>query len=166
MMGYLWYDALLELFNGDAKLDTLGHHVLGICSHLSSRLSDNHAAGYYSMLVYLAEISTPFLHSTWLMHQLKFTDSSIFKVFVVLLLGTFVCRCCVGPYMVMHMISFQPEWARGENKPDPQEFDYLFWGNVVVVSLFAFLNFSWFYILIKIALKKPRKESTDKKKNA
>ncbi len=46
MMGYLWYDSLWEIFS-DGQVDTLGHHILGLISHLSTRLSDNGASGFY-----------------------------------------------------------------------------------------------------------------------
>jgi hypothetical protein len=46
MVGYLIYDTAFEAMSGSQVL-TMGHHVLGIASHLSSLLSRNGAAGFY-----------------------------------------------------------------------------------------------------------------------
>lgn len=88
-----------------------GHHVLGLASHLSSRLSDNEAAHFYSMLVFIAEISTPFLNISWLLHQLK-KKNVYFDVIAGLLIVTFFIRVLVGPYMVNHMLSHREEWGQ------------------------------------------------------
>lgn len=161
-MGYLWYDMIVEI-SSSAKLDTLSHHILGIASHMSSRLSDNHAAGYYSMLVYLAEISTPFLHTTWLMHYLKY-DGIVFKLCVLVLLVTFLCRCCVGPYMVGHMLTYPKEWLR-EEREDDTGFNFLYWGNVLIVSMFALLNFAWANQLFRMIFKNLNPSAKDGKKS-
>ena len=51
MMGYLWYDLIIELHSGlkSAKFDKeiMAHHVAGLISHLTSRISNNGAAGFY-----------------------------------------------------------------------------------------------------------------------
>lgn len=47
MMGYLWYDIIVEVNSFQPEMETIGHHILGLVSHLSSRLSDNNAACFY-----------------------------------------------------------------------------------------------------------------------
>ena len=47
MMGYLWYDIIQEMSSGKVELDTIGHHIMGVTSHLSTRLSNNGAASFY-----------------------------------------------------------------------------------------------------------------------
>lgn len=46
MMGYLWYDSIYEISTG-GQIDTLGHHILGLISHMSSRFSNSGALGFY-----------------------------------------------------------------------------------------------------------------------
>jgi hypothetical protein len=46
MMGYLWYDSIYEVMS-DGQVDTLGHHILGLISHMSTRLSNSGPLGFY-----------------------------------------------------------------------------------------------------------------------
>ena len=46
MMGYLWYDIIIEL-STTRQADTIGHHVLGLISHLSCRITNNEAGAFY-----------------------------------------------------------------------------------------------------------------------
>jgi hypothetical protein len=46
MIGYLIYDLLVELFSTRA-LDMIGHHLLGLLSHISCRITDNEAGAFY-----------------------------------------------------------------------------------------------------------------------
>lgn len=143
MMGYLWYDIIIELFF-TKNVEALGHHVLGIVSHLSSRISDNKAAAFYSMLVFIAEISTPFLNISWLLHAAGLKTDPIFALVSLLLMLTFSVRVCVGPFMVGHMLLFKSEWG--------DDTELLYWGNVVIVAAFALLNIYWYFKLLKMAL--------------
>lgn len=98
------------------------------------------------MLVYIAEGSTPLLHTSWLMHQFKMGKKTIFKAMVALLIFSFfVCRILLSPYMLWHMLTHRAEWGM-ENVA-------LFWGNWVIVALFGLLNYFWFYKLTSLALK-------------
>lgn len=155
MMGYLWYDIAVELFL-DGQFDIVAHHGMGLASHLSTRLSHNRAAAFYTMLVYIAEGSTPFLHISWILHQLDFRQSIFFFLCSGLLILTFfVCRICLGPYMVWHLFFFKEEWGKGNNAL------YIF--NFVIVSTFALLNYYWFYklLLMALGLGKKRKENKE-----
>jgi len=145
MMGYLWYDIIVELVQTQ-EMDTLGHHILGLISHLSCRLSNNQAGAFYSMMVYIAEGSTPFLHTSWLLHKLQLKNTKRFKFCVLSLLVTFfICRVVAGPFMLFHMTYNSPSW--GPNT------DILFAMNYLIVFLFVVLNFYWFYKLITLATK-------------
>lgn len=146
MMGYLLYDITFEVFqNGLFQAsDTIGHHILGLISHLSTRISNNGGAGFYSMLVFIAEASTPFLHGSWLLHTLNMKKSATFLFFAVsLLIVFFLCRVLLGPFMLYHMLTHQESWG--------EDTEALFWINFFIVAAFAFLNFFWFYKLIIIA---------------
>ena len=154
MMGYLYYDILYEMLTS-RQPDALSHHILGVISHLSSRLSNNKAAAFYSMLVYIAEGSTPFLNISWLLYLLQLKKTAAFKLCAILLiLSFFCCRILLGPFMVYHMLTNRDEWGddgRG----------LLYVGNTAIVSIFAILNFYWFYKLLLVAVGSP--SSSDNK---
>lgn len=57
MMGYLWYDIVIE-FSSTKQVDTLGHHFLGLISHLSTRISDNDAARFYRYHIYITILTS------------------------------------------------------------------------------------------------------------
>jgi hypothetical protein len=154
MMGYLWYDIVFELLQ-TRQLDTLGHHVLGIVSHLSTRLSGNTGASFTTMLVFIAEGSTVWLNISWLMHQLQLKDTIVFKLIALkLILAFFVCRILLGPYMVRHMLVHRAEWG-----PEGSQ-GLFFWGNFCIVSSFAVLNFYWFSKLLQVAFGKSSSPSS------
>lgn len=145
MMGYLYYDILYEALTS-RQTDALSHHVLGLVSHLSSRLSNNNAAAYYSMLVYIAEGSTPFLNISWLLHMLSLKKTLIFKICALsLIVSFFTFRILLGPCMVYHMLIHREEWGESGRGS-------LFLGNTAIVASFAVLNFFWFYKLLAVAL--------------
>lgn len=151
MMGYLYYDIIYELFT-TRQADALSHHILGLISHLSSRLSNNKAAAFYSMLVYIAEGSTPFLNISWLLHLLQLKNTVIFKSFAgILIISFFICRILLGPFMVYHMINHREEWGEGKGA--------LFLFNTTIVSIFAILNFYWFHKLLAVALNLKQKDA-------
>lgn len=155
MNGYLIYDSIVDLFYSNSSFDMLGHHVLGYLSHSSSRYSNNGAAGYYSMLVYIAEASTPFLHVSWLMYQLNLKENLLFTIVSSLLVILFfICRFLLGPYMLYHMIRYKAEWG-------PHGQGLLFWFNFTIVFVFTVLNIFWFYKLVAIKLSvKPKSKSS------
>lgn len=157
MMGYLYYDILYEMLTS-RQPDALSHHILGVISHLSSRLSNNKAAAFYSMLVYIAEGSTPFLNISWLLYLLQLKKTAAFKLCAILLiLSFFCCRILLGPFMVYHMLTNREEWGddgRG----------LLYVGNTAIVSIFAILNFYWFYKLLLVALGSPSSSASKEEK--
>lgn len=158
MMGYLWYDIIFELLH-TRQLDSLGHHVLGLISHLSTRLSGNTGASFTTMLVFIAEGSTPWLNISWLMHQLHMKYTVVFKLTALtLLLAFFLCRTLLGPYMVQHMLFHRAEWGSEGGK------GLFFWGNFSIVSSFAVLNFYWFSKLLQVAFGKSSTSAAPAKK--
>uniref|UniRef100_A0A7S3LZR4 TLC domain-containing protein n=1 Tax=Spumella elongata TaxID=89044 RepID=A0A7S3LZR4_9STRA len=150
MEGYLLYDTIFELSTGGRNIMTIGHHVMGFLSHSSSLISYNGAAGFYSMIIFLAEGSTPLLNASWLLQKLNMLDTSLFQLCAIGLLGSFfVLRVLLSPYMVIHMFLYQTSW--GENTFQ------LFWFNFVIVFSFMLLNYFWFYKLVSLAFKKTKK---------
>ena len=87
MMGYLYYDIVIELL-GHCNSLNLSHHIIGFASHMSVRMTDSHAGRFYSMLVFIAEGSTPWLHTSWIMHQVENKNMSLYYLCVF---NTIVC---------------------------------------------------------------------------
>lgn len=145
MMGYLWYDVAVELV-GTRQTDTLLHHVLGLASHMSSRMSNNTAAGFYSMFVYIAEGSTPSLNLSWFMHQLKVGGSPFLLVAASLLLTFFLFRIVQGPLLLLHLYLHRDQWGDAGGTG-------LYWGNFAVILIFVGLNFVWFTKLVALAMR-------------
>jgi len=146
MVGYLIYDICYEAAN-TRQMDTLAHHFLGLGSHLSTLYSRHGACGFYSMMVFLAEGSTPFLNASWLMHRLRLNNTVLFKASVLTLIFTFfVLRVVLSSFIITHMWLWRGQWGVDAEGP-------LFWFNFLVVALFVLLNYFWFYKLMAVAAK-------------
>ena len=104
-----------------------------------------------SMMVYLAELSTPFLNISWLLNSLKLQSSLPLTICsIVLVITFFISRVIWGPFLFWHM------WNNWTSEPR-----YLFHINVFIVGFFVVLNFYWFYQLIRVVLglKKDKKKA-------
>ena len=168
MIGYLIYDLIFELFKGlgdsgktsDAtkiskKSKYKGmvehvliilHHLAGIISHISTRVSNNSMCFHYSMLVYLAEASTPTLNITWFLYAMKWDKNIFFSIIAyTTVVSFFIVRVLLSPYLVLHMIYYRDDWGDGTF--------LLFYGNLIIMTIFAFLNFVWFYKLVNMSRK-------------
>ena len=147
MIGFLWYDTIVELMQ-TRQIDSLMHHLFGIVSHFSTRLSNNHATGYYTMMVYLAEGSTPWLNICWLCFNANYMGSLLEKIGSLNLLITFfLFRVCMPTYMTWHFNTYANEWDWKSERYVWQ----LFVLNYIVVLFFTILNYYWFYKLVKLA---------------
>jgi hypothetical protein len=143
MIGYLIYDFIHDISIGNFEYDITIHHFLGIISHASTLYTGNNSAMFYTMVIYLAETSTPFLNTSWLLHQLKFDNTMLFKICAGLLLVTFfLYRVILAPVVLYHLIIHRQTW--GEKTIDKA----MFYGNFSIIFLFAILNMFWFYMMI------------------
>lgn len=142
MLGYLYYDIVQEI-KQTCQIDTLGHHVMGFLSHYCTRFDDCDAAYFYTMVVYLAEASTPFLHACWTLHTFKMSSHPLFlPLSAILLLTFFVFRVLQGAYIIWHLWTDTVGWQG--KKYD----EYM---NTVILVLFVALNYFWFFKLIQMA---------------
>ena len=170
MIGYLVYDLIFEMFKGfgeasSGKASDLTkvkanrkykgaieqvfiflHHIAGLSSHISTRLSNNPMCYHYSMLVYLAESSTPTLNITWFLYEMKWDKNIFFSIIAyTTLLSFFVLRVLLSPYLVVHMVYYRADWGDGTF--------LLFYGNLLIMIIFAALNFVWFAKLVNLSRK-------------
>jgi hypothetical protein len=143
MLGYLYYDVVQEL-RATAQWDTVGHHLMGALSHWPTRVMHCDAAYFYTMLVYLAEASTPFLHICWVMHTFKLNSNPAFLPLCgMLLLTFFVFRILQGSFIVWHL------YENGNQGWEGHEFmRYL---NTFILLFFVGLNSFWFVKLVQMA---------------
>jgi hypothetical protein len=149
MTGYLIYDIHHEAFL-ETKKDylTITHHIIGLLSHQAARWMVCGPCTFYHMLVYLAEASTPFLHTSWIMNALGMADNNmVFTLVGFCLLGNFlVFRIMLGPYILYEMYSNR---ALFETTTECQ---VQFWPNIVVLVMFNCINVVWFRKLIGMAI--------------
>jgi hypothetical protein len=140
MIGYLIYDTIVELRIGKGWM-MLGHHIIGFISHILALIGNNGSAATYSMMVYLAELSTPFLHISWLLKEFGYKQSLLFLLTgMLLVLFFFVFRVLLSPYMLAHMYL---HWRKDDTS-------MLFQLNLFVVSFFLLINYYWFYLIVQM----------------
>ena len=143
------------------ELLMLGHHVVGLASHVTCRINNCGACAYYHMMVYLAELSTPFLHVSWILKSCDMKHTTIFKVCVACLLLLFiVVRLLWGPFMQYDLHIRREHWFISESGKA------LYWPNVVCVLFFNVANFTWGKALFSIALKSIKGNEEDAKENS
>jgi hypothetical protein len=120
-------------------------------------MTNNGAAGFYSMMVFIAEGSTPALNLSWLLHQLNMKDTLLFKACAgVLLLSFFVFRVLMSPCMFWHLTVYRDHWGVYNNT-------MMYWGNWFIVGSFMLLNFFWFYKLLLVAFGGKKSKAAKKK---
>ncbi len=103
------------------------------------------------MMVYIAELSTPFLHLCWLMKQLGITNVTMGLCGVALIVSFFFCRVLLSPYLLFHM------WSNWQNVDIA-----LFYVNFAVAIFFLLMNYYWFFLLVKLVLLPSKKKSKTK----
>ena len=159
MIGFLWYDLVIELCQ-TRQIDTLAHHIIGLLSHYSTLNTNNHASCYYTMMVYIAEGSTPWLNLCWLGFNTNASNKLIYKISSINLMITFfLCRVCMATYIFWHINYYAKEWP-WRTKPYIYQL-YIF--NYCVALFFAILNYYWFYKLVKMAIGGKKTISNDDK---
>lgn len=79
----------------------LFHHVAGLMSHVHTIAVDDEPSAFYTMMVYLAESSTPFLHMGWFLKTLSLDGSPLFMLNAVMILLTYiVTRVGLSPLLL------------------------------------------------------------------
>eukprot|EP01064_Diplonema_japonicum_P033443 TRINITY_DN6595_c1_g2_i2.p1 TRINITY_DN6595_c1_g2~~TRINITY_DN6595_c1_g2_i2.p1 ORF type:complete len:294 (+),score=44.67 TRINITY_DN6595_c1_g2_i2:69-884(+) len=161
MVGYVLYDLVICFFvESELTYLFIVHHVLGAVSHLIVLTYGDGIGAYYSMLVYISEGSTPFMHIAWFFNELRNQEDKknaaywstglndvLFKLSsALLLLCFFLFRVCLSPCIVYHSYTKGlPVWTQNISAEV---------GAVQVFILFSFMciNWYWFYCLIKLAV--------------
>ena len=156
MTGYMIYDTIVEtVLVRKINILVLVHHVLGLVSHLCTLYFNSGISAHYTMVVYLAETSTPFLHLCWILEKLNKSDTVLFKMLcgIIIVLFTFF-RIIMGPVSIYYCFFIHLEkW---------NEHLYLMVLQMIIMIGFCALNFYWFY---KIIIKNAVSVFTDKKQN-
>lgn len=149
-----------------AKFDypVLFHHVAGLISHWHTIATNDVASGFYTMLVsikcpspsdphstthscilhlsllhqvYLAEASTPILHTGWMFNTVGMADTVTFKILTLLLLLVFfVVRIMLSPLLAYAYLA-----PANRHLYDGRPGVFLF--QLMIVIAFAGLNFFW-----------------------
>ena len=161
MIAYLIYDSVHEsTFPERADKETLLHHGLGLITHVSARLTNAVGQSNYYMMIYLAELSTPFLHLCWAMYAMGFKDLVLFKVVCFIVLGSYlVVRVIWGPFMLWHC------YTNAHNFTSPQD-KLLYMPNLIVLAIFCILNWVWFRaLLVKFVSVPPKGKEVDESKD-
>lgn len=175
MAGYLVFDTAYEfafpIARGDLRVDAgmVAHHVAGLVAHgLAPVHPVLRAVAPY---VYLAEISTPFLHASWMLNTAGHGSSALFKLNGALGAAARVfqrpfflfSRARVGDARVVRRflafrICLSPLILYWHRDPAPWRAEVggegvynAFLGCMVV---FIFLNFYWFKKLVKVITSK------------
>lgn len=157
MVGYLVYDFFIEIFTNE-KIDTfiVLHHVIGLLSHLATLMTNDGFCGIYCMLVFLAEFSTPVLHTLWCLKQQKLDKTPLFfGTAALLLLVFFVCRVVLSPFILYTYWVWKDKYYHGT------ALNYYL--QYVVLIFFGFLNNFWFYLLVRLATKSSKGKKGGKK---
>jgi hypothetical protein len=145
MTGYMLYDLIVEVVT-PAVYDyaVLFHHIAGLLSHWHTLQTNDVASGWYTMMVYLAEGSTPILHMAWMMNTVGLADSLAFKLLTLaLLVAFFVVRILVSPLLAYTYLA-------PANRHLYDGRDGVFYFQLCIVFAFAGLNFFWFYKLLTL----------------
>ena len=154
MIAYLVYDTIIDTIWSLPNISgtqMLIHHLLGLYSLIIIRYYNSIHAMYYLMMVFLAEISTPFLHASWIMYQLKLTKSLIYKLTGWSLLTTFfIFRIVLPPVIIVKLLKEKFIWSDDEKII----FKVLF----TITVLFTILNYIWFNRLISMVLNHYKKD--------
>lgn len=155
MIGYMLYDTSFEvlmMFRGrktwSMHAQILLHHVMGLVTHGMIVDLDSGIAGRLMLVIYGAEVSTPFLNSSWILNHFDLSSNVFFKVVTGAVFVTFLYRLFIGPYVVYCLVSRVNHWSK---------FPLLFNILCVVASVFSLLNFFWFYKLYQRAVRHSQK---------
>lgn len=157
MMGYMIYDTsfeVVQMFSEKGKkawsmhLQFLLHHFMGIITHGMIFQFNSGIAARLMLVIYGAEVSTPFLNLSWILNHFNMSDGDLFKAVSSCLFCMFSYRLTIGPFVLYCLISRAPHWS---------SFPLLFNVLCVVASVFSLLNFFWYYKLYQRAMKHSRK---------
>ena len=166
MIGYMMYDTSFEVFMmfADKKkawaahLQILLHHLMGLVTHAWILRVNSGIAARLMTVIYGADMSTPFLNLSWIMHHFGLSNNKVFTVVTGLVFISFLYRLTIGPYVLYCLIVRHKKWTY---------FPYLYSALCGVASVFSLLNFYWFYKLYQRAAnhhKKLAKEEMTKNK--
>eukprot|EP01060_Flectonema_neradi_P012422 TRINITY_DN1923_c0_g1_i1.p1 TRINITY_DN1923_c0_g1~~TRINITY_DN1923_c0_g1_i1.p1 ORF type:complete len:304 (+),score=41.13 TRINITY_DN1923_c0_g1_i1:59-913(+) len=161
MIGYIIYDFVICVFvESEISYLFLLHHIIGALSHYVVLCYRDGFGANYSMLVYLAEMSTPFFHCLWILNELREQPDKkrgeawktgfyafIFNLFSgLMMLLFFLTRVCLAPMIAYHSLTDGLEWYATNIS---REVGLL---HAIIIVIFAIMNIYWFTTLVQKAL--------------
>jgi len=153
MTGYMVYDLFVETLTVE-KHDflILTHHLFGLLSHFLCLTMQDGVSGYFLMLVYIAESTTPFLHASWFLYRLEYQKTMLFKVLSASLLFLWIfARLIASPVIFYHFLKSENEFGEKVS---------IFFLHRYIMATFVCLNYFWFYKLIKVIVTPSSSSST------
>jgi hypothetical protein len=148
---YLVYDSLVGLLRGfeSSPALMLVHHAVGLASELLT-LSTGYGA-YCTMVIHLAEASTPLLHLSWLLLKRGHAGTRLFAVVSAALGATFALTRVVSPAALL--FGYQLGAAAAAHWG---EYRVLYRLHLGVTAIFWALNCFWFHKLLQASSGVPR----------
>ena len=150
MTGYMLYDLCLMLWERDAVFDPamVAHHAIIICALLVGVIFQ--AATFYMAVLFINEVSTPFLNLRFLLLHLGKKDSALYRINGVALAVTFfVFRVATITALVAHGVYawWQLAFVQGLFWTRPRSDRLLFGGLTTLLLGHWALNVHWFYFI-------------------
>eukprot|EP00937_MAST-01D_sp_MAST-1D-sp2_P002251 g2251.t1 len=153
-LSYMLFDTFWLASRGKVEKDLVAHHVLGLASWLTVRATQT--GGFYMVWTHTAELSTPFLHASWLLFKLGRQQTRAFWVasrgtivmfLVFRVLSVFAC--------LAHMV------AHGDAAFAAAGSAVRYYQLLTMVAFWG-INLLWFSLLIKMAVTDKIREPEDK----
>lgn len=146
MLGFLIFDTVIGLIQGfeSSPRLMLAHHLMGILSEgLTLCLG---VGAYCTIVVHLAEGSTPLLHVSWLLLKRGQQKTTGFVATGVLLVASFCVLRVILPALLLggHMATPAGRALWGD-------YSAVYWLQLAVVVVFWLLNVFWFVKLLRVA---------------
>jgi hypothetical protein len=136
-----------------ASLTIIAHHLVGLMAHIAILKFKCGLAARYMMLIYGAEMSTPWLNACWILMSMNLKQTKLYKVCGSSLILSFVWRNFIGVYTVLSMIIESSSWKGSTlNGRQYHKDELLYWLLFAIAVVFVLLNATWSYKLAKSAI--------------
>ena len=134
------------------SLTLLAHHLFGLLAHIAIIKFKCGLASRYLMLIYGAEMSTPFLNLCWILMSMNLKQSKMYTFSGTSLLVSFLWRNFIGIYTIVSLTLEASLWKGSTlNGRQYHKDEFLYWLLFGITIVFVLLNATWTYKLAKSA---------------